>query len=314
MSIYLTDKKPIRIKSKNHAQWLENRTGIGSSDIATLMGCNKYSTPYQLWIRLRSKDKQVEEDNFLMKMGHKLEPIIAELWEEETGRKIIKSTKSEYMYVHPEFDFLRASPDREFKMDGKTNGILECKSTQIEVSQEELPPYWFCQVQYQMGIAQKEYCNIAWLISGRKFGYAEVYFNPDFFAQMVDVAIEFWNHNVLQGNEPKLESVKDIALKYPTAYDGCIESNDNILKLYDDLIQIRADKKELEEKEKSCIEQMKLYMQDNVKLAYAGKTLATWKSNSDRLTFDAKRFEEEHPELYKQYLTASKGSRPFIIK
>ena len=74
------------------------------------------------------------------------------------------------------------------------------------------------------------------------------------------------------------------------------------------------EQKELEEKEKSCIEQMKLYMQDNVKLAYAGKTLATWKSNSDRLTFDAKRFEEEHPELYKQYLTALKGSRPFIIK
>ncbi len=31
-------------------EWLEwRKNGIGSSDIATIMGANPYQTPYQLW-------------------------------------------------------------------------------------------------------------------------------------------------------------------------------------------------------------------------------------------------------------------------
>lgn len=313
MSKFLTDKKPIRITALNHQEWLENRTGIGSSDIATLMGCNKYSTPYQLWLRLREQRRSEEEETFLMKMGHKLEPIIAELWAEETGNKIIEGTQSEYMYIHPEYDFLRASPDREFKYNDGT-AILECKSTQLEVCQEDLPPYWFCQVQYQMGIAQKEYCNIAWLISARKFGFAEVYFNPEFFSYMIDTALSFWNKNVMEGIEPKLESIDDIGLKYTRSQEGCVEADESVIKVYDELSDLRERKKAIEEREKACIEQIKIYMQQNDKLTYAGKTLATWRTGKDKSVFDSERFKKDHPDLYEQYCVSKVGTRPFLIK
>lgn len=313
MSTFFTDKKPIKVVSKTHNEWLANRKGIGSSDIATLMGCNKHSTPYQLWLRLTNQQPVEEEENFLMKMGHKLEPIIAELWEDETGHRIIKNTKAEYMYVHPEYDFLRASPDREFKWNGQT-AILECKSTQLEVSQEELPPYWFCQVQYQMGIAQKEYCNIAWLISGRKFGYAQVVYNDELFHHMMEVAKEFWIDCVVHGKEPKLETIKDVEIKYPYSTEDCIEADENVIRLFDTLYELRDRKKEIEEREKSTVEQIKLYMKQNSQLIYEGKTLATWRTGKDRETFDANRFKSDYPELYQEYVKLTKGSRPLLIK
>lgn len=312
MSKFLTDKKPIRITALNHQEWLENRTGIGSSDIATLMGCNKYSTPYQLWLRLREQKRSEEEETSLMKMGHKLEPIIAELWSEETGNKIIEGTQSEYMYIHPEYDFLRASPDREFEYNDGT-AILECKSTQFEVSQENFPESWFCQVQYQMGIAQKEYCNIAYLISGYKFGYIQVYFNPDFFADLVDFAITFWERNVIGGEEPQFDK-GDIKMLCSRSKEGCVEANETIVSKYSKLCDLREKKKFIELEEKDIVDEIKLYMLQNDRLTYIGETLATWRTGKDKLVFDTERFKKDHPDLYEQYCVSKVGTRPFLIK
>ena len=38
------------INCKNREEWLSERTGgIGSSEIATIVGLNPYETPYSLW-------------------------------------------------------------------------------------------------------------------------------------------------------------------------------------------------------------------------------------------------------------------------
>ena len=35
----------------SHQEWLEDRKrGIGGSDVATVLGLNKYKSPYQLWL------------------------------------------------------------------------------------------------------------------------------------------------------------------------------------------------------------------------------------------------------------------------
>lgn len=78
---YLATAKPIKIENVSHDQWLENRkSGIGSSEIATIVGLNPYETPYQLWLR---KTGQVppKEENFFMKAGHYLEDAVARFYE-----------------------------------------------------------------------------------------------------------------------------------------------------------------------------------------------------------------------------------------
>lgn len=40
------------IRPKDRAEWLEYRKdGIGSSEVATILGLNPWETPYQLWRR-----------------------------------------------------------------------------------------------------------------------------------------------------------------------------------------------------------------------------------------------------------------------
>ena len=309
-SIYLTDKKPILLSANNHAEWLNNRrNGIGSSDVATILGCNKYASPYQLWLNKRAVAPK-ENENFLMKMGHKLEPIIADLWQEETGRKIEPWSESEYMYVHPELDFLRASPDREFE----GGGILECKSTQLKVDADTLPEYWFSQVQYQMGIAQKDHCNIAWLISGREFGYAEVDFNPEFYRYMIDEVTRFWRVNVIGGKEPELTCGTDLMLKY--AYDDgrSIEVNEDVYDIYTELNAKTAELKAIEVEVNELKERAKLSMGAAQKAIYNGQTLFTWKTGKARETLDSKRLKAEHPDIYADYTKVSQGGRTFLIK
>ena len=309
-SIFLTDKKPILLNANNHAEWLNNRrNGIGSSDVATILGCNKYTSPYQLWLNKRDVAPK-ENENFLMKMGHKLEPVIADLWQEETGRKIEAWSEAEYMYVHPELDFLRASPDREFE----GGGILECKSTQLKVDADTLPEYWFCQVQYQMGIAQKDHCNIAWLISGREFGYAEVEFNPEFYRYMIGEVTRFWRENVLGGKEPELTFETDLMLKY--AYDdgNSIEVNEDVYNIYTELNAKAAKLKAIEVEVSELKERAKLSMGAAQKATYNGQTLFTWKSGKAREKFDVKRLKAEHPRIYADYTTVLPSSRTFLIK
>lgn len=40
------------IRPKDRNEWLEHRkSGIGSSEVATILGLNPWETPYQLWRR-----------------------------------------------------------------------------------------------------------------------------------------------------------------------------------------------------------------------------------------------------------------------
>ena len=146
-NIFLAEGEPRKIIAKDHADWLALRRGIGSSDVATILGLNKYCTPYQLWLQKTDKVPREEQESFLMMMGHELEPIIAKVWSKETGFPVIEGSEEEYIYVHPQLDFLRASPDREFMNPEYGRSILECKSTQLTVEADNLPPYWFCQGQ-----------------------------------------------------------------------------------------------------------------------------------------------------------------------
>lgn len=310
-SIFLTDKKPLLLNSgTDHATWLENRRkGIGSSDVATILGCNKYASPYQLWLSKRGQAKP-ESENFLMKMGHKLEPVIADLWQEETGKHIEPWSEAEYMYVHPDYDFLRASPDREFE----GGGILECKSTQMKVDVDTLPEYWFCQVQYQMGIAQKDHCNIAWLMSGREFGYAEVEFNAEFFKYMIEEVRRFWEVNVIGGEEPAMTCEADVMSKYRQDNGESIEVDQELYCMHGELVAKMEEIKRLTSETDAIKEEIKIAMGAAQRASYNGQLLFTWKTSKDRETFDSKRFKAEHPDEYQQYVKTSKGSRTFLVK
>lgn len=316
---YLATTKPIKVENVSHDQWLENRkSGIGSSEIATIVGLNPYETPYQLWLR---KTGQVppKEENFFMKAGHYLEDAVARFYEDESGRKVINRSAAEDIYIHPNFDWARVSPDRMFWRDAKragdNKGILECKTTQREIDGDNLPPFWFTQIQYQLGVMNRFDGSLAWLSAGRSFDYRDIVFVPDYFEWMMAEAEKFYIDNILGGREPRLTNTEDILLKYPTHTAGrFVEASVSLAGEVVRLKDIKDNIKTLDTSKDEIEEKIKVAIGEAEALNFQGSVLATWKAPKAGTKFDEKAFKTAHPDLYGEYSKEAQGARRLLIK
>jgi putative phage-type endonuclease len=310
----------IVIRPKDRAEWLEYRKdGIGSSEVATILGLNPWETPYLLWRRKKGLDAPKDE-TFAMKAGHYLEDAVSQFWADETGREVIKSSAGDWLYKNTEKGFLQASPDRTFWIPGmpKNNdnkGILELKTTQMSIDADDLPKHWFCQVQYQLGVAELQQGSLAWLCSGREFGYKDIAFVPDFYGWMIEEVERFWTDYIIGNKEPEAISVTDVVTKYSRHTDGkIIEVGEDIYQAYSQLKGIKEQLAELEASKDELEAKIKIGFGDAEAISYGGATLATWKAAKDSTKFDAKAYQKEHSELCEPYMVTTPGSRRFVIK
>jgi putative phage-type endonuclease len=309
------------IKPKSREEWLEHRkNGIGSSEVASILGLNPFETPYQLWRRKMGLDP-AKDETFAMKAGHYLEDAVSLFWADETGREVIKASAGDWLFVNDAKPFLQVSPDRTFwvnsesKKNMQNKGILECKTTQKQIDADDLPKHWFCQIQYQLGVSEFQQGSLAWLSSWREFGYRDIEFVPDFYGWMIDEVARFWVDNIICGQEPDSVSVEDVIKKYSRHTDGkIIETTEEILQAYTELKEVKEELKALDEKKDALEEKIKLYLGDAEAVSYGGRTLATWKAAKDSEKFDSKLFCKEHPELERQYTITVPGSRRFLLK
>lgn len=307
------------IRPKDRNEWLDyRRAGIGSSEIATIVGLNPYETPYQLWRRKIGLDEPKSE-TFAMKAGHYLEDAVSQFWSDATGRQIIKASAGDWIVRNDDKPFVQVSPDRTYWLDDNRNndnkGILECKTTQRVIDADDLPKTWFCQVQYQLGGAEIQQGSIAWLTAGREFGYQDLTLVPDFYAWLVEEAERFWVDNVMGGKEPDCANVQDVLIKFNRHTDSkVIEVGDEIMQAYTQLKDVRAEINKLEEQKDALEAKLKMGFGDAEAISYGGNTLATWKAGKDSEKFDAKAFQADHPELAKQYTKSVKSSRRFLLK
>ena len=307
------------IRPTNREEWLTHRQeGIGSSEVATMLGLNPWETPYQLWRRKKGLDAPKEE-TFAMKAGHYLEDAVSMFWHDETGRDIIKRSAIDWLILNADKPYMRVSPDRTYWLsDSRKNsdkGILECKTTQMTIDEDDIPKHWFCQLQYQLGVAELQQGSLAWLCSGRQFGYKDIALVPDFFQWIEEEVTKFWIDNI-QGNvEPDATSVADVLLKYNRHTDGkIIEVADDIYTAVNDLKALKEQIAQLDEQKESLEEKIKLGFGDAEAISYGGQTIATWKAPKPSEKFDAKAFAKAHPDLAKEFTAPYQGARRFLIK
>lgn len=311
-----------RLTFNNREEWLEARKeGIGASEVATIVGLNPWETPYQLWRRKVGIDPPKAE-NAAMATGHILEDGVAQFWARETGREIIHASKDDFMFVDSNNPCLRVSPDRTYWIDGMTRnddnkGILECKTTRMVVDSADIPKYWFVQVQMNLGVAGYTQGSLAWLSAakGFEFGYQDFKFNPEFFAWLKEETMRFWTDNIIGKKEPPAVSVQDVLLRYNRHTAGkMVECSDEVFEAYQSLKGVRKEIKELEERESTLEDRIKMAFEDAEALTYGGDTIATWKAPKASPKFDAKAFQAAHPDLAAQFMVTSQGARRFLLK
>lgn len=309
-------------RPKSREAWLELRKGgIGSSEVGTILGLNKWQTPYQLWRQKKGLDPAPEE-SFAMRAGHYLEDAVSRFYADASGNEIIKSSAGDWLIVNNEHPFLRVSPDRTYWPKGLSRracnkGIVECKTTQMEVDGDSVPQHWFCQLQYQLGVAELEQGAIAWLTAGREFGYREFSLDHDFYAWLIEEVTRFWVDNILGNKEPLAINVADVVLKNPRHVAGkMLTADEDIIAELAELKELREELAALDARKKDIEAGIKMIMGDAeaVVLPDTDNVLCTWKASKDRTKFDEKRFAQEHPDIYAQYTKTTTGTRTFLIK
>lgn len=290
------------------AKQLEERKHyLGSSDAAAVLGLSRYHTALEVWaVKTGNIEEEDVSSKLPVKLGHKMEPIVADLFEEATGKKLRKVNETIY---HPQFPFLAANIDR--RIVGEDSAV-ECKAVSAwrarEFEDDEYPAEMLAQVCHQMAVTDKSSVWLAVLVGNQDFRYKEVMRDEKVIDEMVRREVHFWETFVVPGVMPMQISCNDndtLLSLFPEAMpEHEIVLTDEANRLIE---EIQAHDQEIDSLE-GMVGQKKNLLKAMLGEAEAGATglyRVTWK-NSQRTTVDGTRLKAERPEVYEAYKSVSK--------
>lgn len=287
--------------------------GIGGSEVAAILGLSPWKTPYQVW-----QDKMglsgKRDETPAMAWGTKLEPIIRQAYSDETGRIV----RLPGHLADDDCPQMIGTVDG-IAEDGEASRVLEVKTAKFaqewgEPGTDEIPMVYILQVQQYMRITKLPLADVAVLIGGNDFRIYEVLADIELQDIMIEKIMAFWKL-VESGEPPEPISYADAVKRYRTSTQKAITATTASIAAYETLKAIKEQYKAIEQSEetaKTII--MKELADADTLLSPSGETLVTWKQAKGIAHFDTKTFQVEQPELYKQYLKTSEGSRRFLIK
>lgn len=317
-----------RLNFNSRAEWLEARKeGIGASEVGTILGLNPYETPYQLWRRKIGLDDPKPMSD-AMATGHILEDGVATWWATQTEREVIGASKGDFMFVDTDKPYMRVSPDRTFWIPGMAHnddnkGILECKTTRMDVDPDDVPMTWFAQLQMNLLVSGYEHGSLAWLQAGMgfKFGYRDFTRDDEFCRYMEEEVTRFWIDNIVGKQEPLLQNVDDVLLRNPRHTVGkSVVADLQLAEECRELKEVKENLAALDTRKKELEANIKMAMGDAEALVAPAEgfakpqILATWKSAKPSRRFDEKRFAQDMPDTYAEYQYEQPGSRRFLLK
>jgi len=306
----------IDTKKLSHEEWLLNRK-IGGTTSAKILGLHPYGTPLDAYNEILDPVGSQIEENARMIAGKKLENVVSDWYADETGNKVQLDNK---IRIHPEFEFIRANVDRVIlnNPNNEGTGILEVKTTNSFAQKywnTEIPLHYYCQIQHYFNVTGYSWGDFAILVDGYKFETFTVYPDKEFIKMATEKLVHFWSNNILKRIPPEPINEEDVKRLYPIPEPGkLIECTSDAFKNYKELLDVRKEKKLLEEKESKLSERLKVELKDAEVLAFNGTPIATWKKSKDSEQFDKTAFQKSNPDMYSQFLKPKAGSRRFLLK
>lgn len=173
------------------ADWLrERKTGLGSSDIAGVLGQSSWASAYSIWWDKVRPDVNTEDDGGTeqMRWGQLLEPVIADEWSQRTGVETSRLGLSRSV----DRPWQMASPDR-MTADG---GVLEVKTCSAwdrdEWDKDTIPLKYLLQVTHQMDVLGVGHGHVAVLIGGAELLLFDVALDTEIVEVIRSRGAAFW--------------------------------------------------------------------------------------------------------------------------
>lgn len=289
-----------------NAQWLEARkNGIGGSDAAAILGLNPYSTPLTVWMEKTGNAQPADlSDNEKVYWGSVLEDVVAQEFKKRNPE--FKVQRLNAMLWSRDYPWMFASVDRVLFHKEKGKGILEiktCGERRKSDWEDGIPDYYLPQVNHYLAVTGFNYFAVAVLIGGQE--YRQFYYERD----DEDIAFlkikekQFWDC-VESGTMPPALSLKKDS---QALTDYFSESTDEFVEVLNadapevqELVRIKADIKALKEQEDTIVNGLKQRI-GNHKGIITESFRITW-PRSETTRFDQKRFREDNPDVYADYV------------
>jgi len=293
-------------------EWVDNRKDyIGGSDVSSILQENPYSTPLQVWMRKKGLLAPIDSSP-IMDFGHYFEPILAAHFEEVTGLKTRQVNKT---YQDKTHSFLRANIDRMVLAQGsEPTAVLELKTTtsqRLKSLDGGIAKEWFLQVQHYLGITgyEKAYLQIYERDTCTFHEPMLIDRADDLIIENMSKLIKWWNVHMIGGKRPEPINGEDCLILYPDSSDGTNkEATPGDYALYNELLQIRERKEDVENMEEYLKTKLKERIGESELLSCGGKPLIKWKSTSQN-RLDTTSIRKAHPELCKSFTNQTKTRR-----
>ncbi len=291
-------------------QWLALRqTGIGGSDVGSLLGMNKYTSPRELYLEKRGELPPMPRSEGLeraARWGHLHEPLIAA----EFGRQLGVRTRRVGLIRHVTDQWRLANLDRQVVgcPDGPCG--LEIKNRSAYKADEwgqsgdpdGVPDTEALQTHHYLAVTGYGHFHVAVLINGNDDRYYRVERDEDLISDVVAMETDFWCR-VRDGDPPPLDG-SDATTALLGALWPAQEGTEIALAPgeADDLLaargRLKAEAETLAARIAETENQLKEMLGDAEVAVSGGEPIFTWRRNG---TFSGKRFTAGHPDLAAKY-------------
>lgn len=286
------------------------KKGIGGSDAAKIAALSRWGTAYDVYqdkLGLSEPRQQTEA----MKVGHRLEPMILDYYENHTGNKVKRDNDSVFSKKNP---FMLATIDG---IVTDKNIIVEAKTSKYEKDWGEegtcdIPDDYLCQVAHYCAVLNVPRADIIVF-----FKLSETYKlyhykrTEGLEAALIKKEKHFWENHVLKQIPPAITKPAQAKSHYKFAEDVQAVADKEAFKKWEKLKKLNEKKKQLLALEDEIKTDLMLKMGVASELVDAcGNKLTTWKNVSAN-RFDTTEFKKTHPDLYKKF-TKESHTRRFL--
>lgn len=287
---------------------------LGGSDAAGVLGMSRWATPLSVWAEKTAQIvKEDISEKLYVKLGNKLENTVAELFMEETGKKVHRVNETIF---HPQHDFIGANLDR--RVVGE-DALLECKTASAWKSKEwegeEIPQEYILQCYHYLMVTGKQRCYLAVLIGNQDFKIKILERDDKLQDDMLRRELSFWHEFVIPVVMPSMMTKHDadtLEALFPQAADGKeIQLHDDANQLVEGLEGFKADRKNLDDLIEQHENQLKRMLGD-AGMGTTGIYRVGW-TNSKFSRLDGEALKAELPGIHERFYK-TKPTRRFTYK
>lgn len=273
-------------------EWLaERKLHIGASEAAAACGLSPWRQPLDVYLEKRGL-AEPREETAAMRLGKRLEPVIAEEYSLRTGLEIVRGIP---MLWRTDTPHIAASLDALTEPDFSP---LELKSSSYRRSHEfgdegtdQIPDDYLVQVQQQMYVVGAEQAELAVLLDGRTLRLYTIRRHEHLIARMIELETELWQR-IVTGDPPAPDFTHPktpdlIRSLYGVAEGKAIDLPDEAVAAWADYQRLGEEEKRIEA-ERDALKAKVLYAIGDAAIADLGNGKQLTRSTVNRKEYTCK--------------------------